>query len=82
MVLDPGQLLSGLVFLLGVMLSADESCNGDRGSIALPYKHIGEMGTVGGVCIKCTDTVNICYIAQVSAESWSDLIFVESSGMS
>ena len=33
-----GGLLCGLGIPLGVTLFSDESCNGDRGSLALPYK--------------------------------------------
>ena len=40
-----GGLLRGLVFPLGISLSADESCDGDRGLLALPYKNIGEACT-------------------------------------
>ena len=74
-----GGFLRGLVFTLGVTLSADESWDGDRGSLALPYKNIGEAGTVGGVCTKCNGTNNISSIAWISA-SWIDMMFVELDG--
>ena len=44
--LTEGGFLRGLVTPLGVMLSGDESCNGDGGSLALPNKSIGEACTV------------------------------------
>ena len=65
-----GGLLCGVLFILGVTLYADESCNDDGGSLALPYKNIGEAGTGGGVCIKCTGDVKIFSIAWILAESW------------
>ena len=40
-----GGFLRGLGFTLWVIISADESCNGDRWSLDLPYKNIGEAGT-------------------------------------
>ena len=35
-----GGLLCGGGFTLGVTLSADESCDGDGGSLAIPYKKL------------------------------------------
>ena len=64
-------------FTLGVTLSSDESCDGDGRSLALPYNNIGEAGTGGSVCTKCTGDVNIFSIAQILVESWIDTVFVE-----
>ena len=58
------------------MLSADESCGGDRGSIAFPYKNLDEAGTG-----ECTRDDNIFSIAQILVESWIDPMFIESDGM-
>ena len=58
------------------MLSDDESCYSDRRSLELPYINIGEAGTG-----ECTGNANIFSIARISAESWFDPMFVESSGM-
>ena len=43
-------ILGGLLRVLGInssaTLSSDEQCDGDGGSLALPYKNIGEACTV------------------------------------
>ena len=44
----------GLVIYLGVTLSSGESCDIGVDSLALPYKNIGEEGTV-----ECTYNANI-----------------------
>ena len=64
-----GGLLHGRIFHLGATLSADESYDGDNGSLASPYKNIGEAGNIGGVCTECTGNVNIVSIARILAES-------------
>ena len=71
-----GGLLCSLGFLLGVNLSDDGSYDSDGGSLALPYKSIGEARTG-----ECTGNANIFSITQISAESWIDPMFVESSGI-
>ena len=40
-----GGFLCGLGIHLGVTLYYDDSCDSARGSLALPYKNIGEAGT-------------------------------------
>ena len=40
-----GGFLRGLGFPLGVTLSDDYSCGGDRSSLVLPYEHTGEACT-------------------------------------
>ena len=45
-------LLCGLRFPLGVTIYDYESFDGGGGSLALPYKNIGEAGTGGGGCTK------------------------------
>ena len=67
-------MLSGLVISLGVILSDDESFDGDRGSPALPYKNIGEVGTG-----EYTGDANIFSISQISAGSWIDPMFIKLS---
>ena len=52
-------LLCGLRFPLGVTIYDYESFDGGGGSLALPYKNIGEAGTGGGGCTKWTDSSNI-----------------------
>ena len=44
----------GLGNILGFTNSDDESCDGDGGSLILPYENIGEAGTR-----KCTGNYNI-----------------------
>ena len=56
-----GGLLRGLVFLLVVTLSYDESHNDCIGSLSLPYKNIGEAGTR-----ECTNYVNMFYCTNIS----------------
>ena len=67
--------MRGLGFLLVIMISSDESCCGDGGSLSLTYHYIGESGTR-----ECNGDVNISSIAKISAESWIYLMFVESFG--
>ena len=69
-----GEFLHEVVFPFGVMLSSDELCNDDGGSLVLPYKNIGEAGTGGVVCTKFTADDNIYFIAQISA-SWNVPMF-------
>ena len=66
--------------MLGVTLSDDNSCDSEVWSVAISKK-LSKTGTGEGVCTNCTNDVNIFSIAQISAESWIDLVFVESSGM-
>ena len=61
-----------LGFALGIKLSADESCDGDRGSLAFPNENIGEVCTR-----ESTSDSNIFSIAWIKAESWIDLMLVE-----
>ena len=61
-------LTRGFGITLGVMLSTDESCDGDRGSLELPYENIGKMG-IG----ECTGDANISFVAKILALSWIDL---------
>ena len=68
--------LRGLGFPLGVTLSSYELCGGDGGSLALPYKNIGEACTG-----ERTGDVNIFSIAQILAELWIYPMFVGSAGM-
>ena len=49
-----GGLLCILVIRLVVTLYADNLCDSDGGLLALPYKNIGEAGTV-----ECTGDANI-----------------------
>ena len=75
-----GGLLCGLVFTLGFTLNDDESCDGNRGSLALPCQNIGEACT--RACTgACTGDANIFYIAKIFSESWIDPMFVKSAGM-
>ena len=69
-----GGSLHGLGFTLGVTLSDYESCDGDEGSLALPYKNIGEAGTRGCVCTKYTSNNNISSTEPILA-SKIDLMF-------
>ena len=71
-----GGFLRGLGFPLGVTISADESCNGNRVSLALTYKNIGEAFTG-----ECTGNASIFSIAQILVESWIDPMFYKSAGM-
>ena len=64
-----GGLLRGIGFTVGVTLSAYESYNGDRSSLDLSNKNIGETDTGGDVCAKCTGNINIFIVSQISAES-------------
>ena len=76
-----GRILCGLVFTLGVTRYDDESCNGDRGSLALSYNNIVEAFT--GACTgACTGDANIFYIAKIFSESWIYPMFFKLSGMS
>ena len=52
-----------VVFPLCVILSADESCGSDGGSLALPYVNIGEAYTR-----EYTGDTNIFSIARILAE--------------
>ena len=72
-----GGLLSCREFHLGATLYADESCDGDGGSIFIPYKNVGEAGTGGDVCTKCIGDVNIFSIEQISSESSINKMFFE-----
>ena len=63
------------------LFPSDDLCNYEGGSLALPFKNIGEAGTGGGVYTKYTGNVNIFSIMQILADSWIDLMFVESAGM-
>ena len=76
-----GGLLHSVVFPLVVTLYADESCDGDGGSLAVPEVNIGEAGTGEGVCNKCTGDVNIFFIARISAGLWIYPMFFKSSGI-
>ena len=59
-----------------VMLSSDESCDSDRGSLELPKVIIGESYTR-----ECTVNANIFSIAKISAESWIYPMFVDLAGI-
>ena len=73
--------MRGLVFPLGVTLSDYESYDGDGGSLSVPLKIIGGLVTGEFLCTKFTGDINIFSISRISAGSWIDLMFVESSGM-
>ena len=62
----------GLGLTLDVTLSSDESYDVNGGSLTLTYENICEAITV-----ECTGDVYIFSIAQISAESWVDLMFVD-----
>ena len=64
-----GGLLCGLGFPLGVMISYDESCGGNGGSLTFPFVNICGAGTGGGVCTKCTDNNSISSISYKSTKS-------------
>ena len=60
------ELLCGLAYSLGVTLYDDESCDGERGSLVLPYKNISEACTEA--CTRaCTGDANIFSMAQILA---------------
>ena len=71
-----GGLLRVLWITLGVTLSDDIPCDGDRGSLALGYENIGEADTG-----ECTRADKIFSIARISDESLIDPMFVESAEM-
>ena len=53
-----GWLLLDLCLPLGVTLSADETCDGNGGSLAVPkVKNVSGAGTREGSCTKCTGSV-------------------------
>ena len=54
---------------LGIPLSDDESCDGDWGSLDVPWVNICGVGTWEGVCTKCTNDEIIFLIGQILAES-------------
>ena len=64
--------MCGLDITLGVTLSADYSCGGDRGLLALPYENIGEACTR-----KFTGDANFFSIAKISVELLVDPMFIE-----
>ena len=69
-----GVLLCGTGLPLGVILSSYESCDGDGGSLAVPW--------VINVCGAGTGHEKIFSIAQTSAKSMIDPMFVSLTRMS